>query len=251
MDSDATWMERYFENSLSASELEQFQRRLKEDPAFAQAFELEKDLMEGIETLGNESLREELGEIYKEEILTQQSSEPTIGPIDKRRTISRRWWLLAAAVLAGIVLYLWPFQRDTPERLYAQYFQPEFDFVEKGSTQELIAQAEAALKTGEYQKALPILDELLELEPESSKYILAKAIALMELNRFEDAEALMLQAQVNNPGYTSEVSWYQALAFLKQKNLSEAINRLNQIPATSARAQDAQALSQAIKDLSN
>ncbi len=233
-------IERYFEQSLSETELKDFQRRLEIDEEFAQAFLLEKDVMEGIEVLGNLNLKKDLKKIYKEEIEEKRTTQSKVIP--------RRMWLVAAASIAILFVALWFFTRPpTPGQLYATYFQPEFDFVEKGNENELIVEAEMALKDGAYQRAIPILDQLLDLNPQNTEYLLAKGIALIESEKFTEGINLLTMVGKNSPYAKPETQWYHGLALLKQGLLKESHLILKQIPAQSSRYKQAEELAKKIK----
>ena len=61
-------VEQYFAGELSEQEQKALEDQLGQDSNLAEAFQLEKDLMEGIEAFGNDQLREQLGQIHQEEI---------------------------------------------------------------------------------------------------------------------------------------------------------------------------------------
>ena len=238
-------IERYFDNDLSASELRDFQRRLETDAEFAQAFQLEKDLMEGIEVMGNQNLKKELKGIYEEEIGGKAQKSAPAKPV----LFSRRSWMAVAASIAVLLIAGWWLSRPpTPEKLYAQYFKPDFDFVEKGGGEKLVAEAEAALERGDYEGALPLLEELLKEKPINGRYLLAKGIALVETEKYMEGIDAFLTLE-NSSRYTrSEALWYHGLALLKQGHLTESYIILKQIPENSSRYKEAEELAKKIRN---
>jgi len=61
-------IERYFEDSLSEEEKEIFQNQLDSDPDFAQSVEIERDIIESIQTSANNDLRNRLETIHQKKI---------------------------------------------------------------------------------------------------------------------------------------------------------------------------------------
>jgi len=231
-------IERYFGDDLSPEELKGFQLRLETDEAFAQAYELEKDLMEGIEVMGNKNLKEELQGYYKEEVEEKINKKTALKP----RAVSRRIWLSVAASIALLFFAGWWLSKPTAESLYAEYFQPEFDFVEKGEQEELVIKIEIALKNKDYISALPLLDDFLDQQPNNSYFILAKGISLIETGAFKEGINALQKAQSINPLYKSESLWYNALALLKQGKTEESRKALNSISKKSSNYNKAQEL---------
>lgn len=233
-------IDKYFEKSLNEEEAKIFQKRLVEDAAFAKAFQVEKDVMEGLEAMGNQQLRTDLQNIYQEEIVKDKKIKTVTPPTKTRPIGQRRWWLMAAT-LAGLALLswlLWPKALDT-DQLYAQYAQHDFNFVEKGDSDQLLFQAEQALKNESYVTALPLLDQYLTSHPEAYAVQLAKGVAHLESNDFATANQQFKQIGKVNSLYKIESDWYLALVHLKEGNLVACAQQLAQIPEHSARYQGA------------
>ena len=238
-------IEQYLDNELPAAERERFEQRLKEDTAFAQAFQVEKDVRDGIEALGNQNLKSELKTIYQEEVLDR---EATIRPMKRRR-----WWLMAAAAIAALLLswWLWPERLASAEELYASYFQPEYSYTERGNQEQLISRAEAKLRQGAYAEALPLLEQLLSVEPGRAEFQLAKGIALVETGQYEKGLAALQKSGTLSPTHQNEALWYEALAWLKQGDLERTLEVLEEIPSSSARYPQAQALKRKVQLLTD
>ena len=117
-------IEQHFAGELSEKERQALEKQLAEDPELAQAFQLEKDLMAGIEAVGNDKLREQLGQIHQEEIEHKQPP--------KVRSLRRyNLWAIAAILVVGLLGLVWWLMappRLTAEGLYAEYAEYSFDF---------------------------------------------------------------------------------------------------------------------------
>ncbi len=237
-------IEKYFEQQLTEEEQKTFDQRLANDEDFAHAFQVEKDVMEGLETLGNQQLRTDLKTIYQEEIVQSKekattSNSATIKPISG----NRRWWMIAAATIAGLALFSWLFwPQPSSQELYAEYANHQFDFVEKGSNDELAFQIEEALKNKSYAQAIPLLDNYLKTQPNAYSFLLAKGIAHMETDNHEKAILIFKQLTRVNELYKVEGTWYQALTHLKGGNTTLSRQQLTNIPNSSSRYAKAQEL---------
>lgn len=252
MDSENTQklIERFFENDLSEQELAAFQQRLAEDPRFAEAFQLEKELMEGIEAFGNEQLRQQLEAMHVEETMKigptngQAIEEPGYAspfdpkPVDGKviRMVGRRWWL-AAAVLGIGLLARWFFAENKPttEQLYAIFAQHEFDFTEMGTNDELLPRAEQLLKSQKYAEALPLLETYLTNHANDTQVKLAKGKSLLELGKYKEAMEVFSAIAEGNPVLADEAYWYQGLTYLKQGDVENCKKTMGKISASSVR----------------
>lgn len=245
MEDEKDLIERFFDKELNQQEQQAFRQKLQEDPSFAQAFALEQDLLDGIESLGNDKLRKELQQIHREEApaLTQAK----LRPLPQKRP----WWLAAAVLLIGLALawWLWPGATVDTQGLYAQYAQHDFSFVQKsGGTRietKLLSSAESKLKTGKYQAALNSLNQYLSIQSNDQEAALAKGIALLELGNDYPAARAIFQDLIDSKSLlANDGRWYLALLDLKLENLPAAQAALRSIPTNSARHPKAQELLQ-------
>ncbi|HFA52133.1 MAG TPA: tetratricopeptide repeat protein [Bacteroidetes bacterium] len=223
MDKDSTYqlIERYFEGSLNEDELADFQKKLADEPDFASAFQLEKELMDGIENFGNQRLRKELDLIHQEE----KNNAAQLSETGKRvPLIPRRYWL-AAAVLLGIGVLaslIFDARHPTPQQLYAMYAVHDFDFTEKSGGGDLLSQAEALLKNKKYSAAIPILEKYIKSNPEDGPAKLAEGIAFLETGEYERAFAIFKEIGEVNSFLKNEAVWYTGLAYLKMGDAEKA-----------------------------
>jgi tetratricopeptide (TPR) repeat protein len=230
-------IERYFDGDLDEQELALVSQKLKDDPAFAEAFQLEEDLQAGITVAGNEALRQRLNVIH-ETVGTKKVAD--VMPMRSRRI----WVWLAAATFIGVVVMakvLWDGQAKTPAQLYAVYAVHEFDFTEKGGGEAELAKAEGLLKEKKYAEALPVLEGYLAEHPEEREVLLAKGVALMETGNLQQALEVF-DALSNNPIMAPDMVWYKALILLKENKLAESLSLLKSVPPGSLRYSNAQAL---------
>ncbi len=255
-------IERYFENDLSSDELAAFQKRLSNDPDFAKAFQLERELMEGIEAFGNEQLRKQLEMIHSEETgevetTDEEEDEPPsfVSPFDPElvggkmvKMVGRKWWLAAAVLILGLVarVLFWE-SNPTPQQLYAIYAVHEFNFTEMGTSEELLSNAEGLLKAEKYEESLPVLDTYLEANQNDKEVMKAKGIALLETGKYEEALDIFREVGQASPIFENEANWYIALTYLKQGKIKNCKKALSAISATSPKHKDANKLLEYLK----
>ncbi len=253
MDPDSTQklIERYFENGLAGKELAAFQQRLLDDAAFARAFQLEKDLVEGIEAFGNEQLRGQLETIHLEEM--NKDAENKNGTLTGSggkvvKMDRRRWWWAAAIILVGLVARLsFSEKKPSPQQLYAMYAVHDFDFTEMGTNEELLSNVESLLKAGKYSQALPLLDTYLESNPNDPEKMMAKGIALLETGKHKEALEIFRAVRQASPIMASKANWYIALVFLKNGDIENCKKSLLAIPPESVSFKDAEELLERLK----
>ncbi|MEM9916823.1 MAG: hypothetical protein AAF990_01930 [Bacteroidota bacterium] len=238
------WIDRYLEGRLNEAELKEMERKLQQEPEFARALMLEKDLMEGIESFGNDRLRDFLDGVHE---------EVKSVPVQETPKSSRLIWVaaVALAVLLMLAFWLWPRPDSTPAELYALYKQENsypFDFTEKSTDDEqaLIELAERLLKKQDYKQALMPLNELFS-KTEESQYLLAIGIAEMESEAVpNEAIATFRKLQQQYPAFQNDYLWYEALAHLKKEDVAAAQASLQKISNASKRYEVARALLDAL-----
>jgi hypothetical protein len=234
---DTKLIERYFDGDLDEAELAIVAQKLNEDPAFAEAFRLEEDLLSGITVAGNQALRQRLNAIHEAVVVKK---EAPVVPMRSRRT----WlWLAAAAFIGAVVLgkVLWDGRAKTAEQLYAEYADHDFDFTEKGGGEAELAKAEDLLNAKKFEEALPVLEAYLAGHPSARQVLLAKGVALMETGNLTGASEVF-ETLSNNPIMALDMLWYKALILLKENKVDECHALLKTIPNGSQRHKDALAL---------
>ncbi len=240
---DQKLIERYFEGDLDEQELALVTQKLQADPNFAEAFQLEQDLLAGIEQAGHLGLRKRLDAIHQETVKQET-------PVRQMKS-SRRWiWLAAAAFIGAVILGKLYFdgQAKTPQQLYAKYAVHDFDFTEKGGSETELAKAEQLLKEKKYAEALPVLEGYLRLHPDERQVLVAEGVSLMETGPLSDAFDIF-DSMSNNPIMAPDMAWYKALILLKENKLDECLAMLNSVHQGAAKYKNALALAADLKKI--
>src|SRR5690606_19502540 len=99
----------------------------------------------------------------------------------------------------------------------------------RGSENDLQNKAEKAFNNKDYKDAEKYLSQLLHKDQDNLELQLYKAVSLVELNKYEEADVLY-QTIIQSPSvYNNKAKWYLALSKLKQKKISESISVLGSI----------------------
>ncbi len=127
-------MDRYLRRELDAAEQADFERRLRDDPAFAAEWDAFRDLVTAIELDGEQELRKTIFQVQKKLEAEQFFSTDQPAPIImKNQSLARKIMAAAAAIAAiAVAFYLYNLnQKDfTPEQ-FAQFAKPDKEQVVK------------------------------------------------------------------------------------------------------------------------
>ncbi len=229
----------YIINDLSSNELSAFKEQMEEDSELRKEVSLSQQIKLAV---NDESLNELENKL---KIVSEQYHQTRGSSSFFNRSLPRKTWLaLAASVLVIIACFIWMFLQKSPmnaETLYAQYAKHDFSFTERGPENQLIT-AENFLDNGNYQNALPLLNEYITQNDKAADVILALGIANMEIGNNNEALSIFSQLQKDHPIFSNECKWYIALTHLKTGDLDQSIANLSTIESISNRYKEAQRL---------
>ena len=226
-DRDYILFEDYISHSLTESERESFDNRLKEDDSFREAFELYKETSAFLEHKFSDKTEREAFKANLSKISRTQSRRTKT--TSKKIKLLHPWKLAVAAsmlIIAGLFYSQWfttPVYSD-----YADY--PLISLAVRGDTNQNAIEAETAFNSQNYKKAIPLLKKLVEAEPENREVQLFLAVSLVEENAFAEADMLFNSLLQKPSAYLNQARWYAALSKLKQKKYSETKALLLLIP---------------------
>lgn len=165
-------------------------------------------------------------------------NEPNESSGDEVKKSKMKWIWMAIAILLLFLLFYQGFKdggaskikHDTPEALFAQYFEPMDDLTTDVSRGESSGNAGVSgmelYNQKEYAKAATVL--LASDDVESQFY---GAISLLNGGVAEES-LLLMDEQLASPNYSKYhdiIRWYRALALMKLGDLENAKTQLNQI----------------------
>ena len=219
--------ERYLNHSLDASDREEFERLLKENPEFKNEFEGTKALILGIEAA---ALKNQL-DLYHNEIDNEEKTE-TI----KNRKFKNRWFKLkvlpyamAASVLLALGLFFYENKTPSNQEVFAKHFTPDPGLpTTMGSTNNFeFYDGMVDYKRGKYGEAI---EKWLAIQKRDSKndtlnYFLG--VAFLAQGNEISAQKYLSEAAKNSKGsFENETYYYLGLAYLKANNPIEAKKNL-------------------------
>lgn len=243
-DRDYILFEEYLSHSLSESERETFEKRLREDKPFQEAFELYKEMSAFLEHKFSdkperEAFKANLSKISNAQLGSTKASS-------KKVKLLHPWKLAVAASIIVVVGFFYSQWFTTPVyNDYADY--PQISLAVRGDTNQNAAQAENAFNSQNYREAIPLFKNLLESEPKNREIQLFLAVSLVEENAFAEADTLFDSLLKEPSAYLNQARWYAALSNLKQKEYDETEAILRLIPEEAEEYAQAQKLLKKLK----
>ena len=214
--------ENYLSNELSAEEKINFEKQLVEDPEFAQAFEIFKELHLHLE---NKFRNEQELKAFKKNL---KSISKGHFKTKKPKVVAFKPWQYAIAASAAILVGLFVFQNINPS--FEDYNNPEMaTFIERGDVNENLKLAQDAFNAKNYKAAIPYFEAILKVNksPEIQYFF---AVSLLEDNQFQKAETNLSELKSGTSIYKNKATWYLALSKLKQEEYKSCKEILLTIP---------------------
>ncbi|MEM1319368.1 MAG: tetratricopeptide repeat protein [Bacteroidota bacterium] len=222
---DLLLIRQYLEDLLDEGAREAFEARLAEEPPLREELELARQMNAHLSRKAQkEATLARLHQLHRQEFTEPPAAQ---GP---RRLL----WLggAAAAVAAVLLFLLWP-----SPKLYDQYAQHSpLSLNSKSAAGPVdLAALDQAFNQGQYAKALPSLNDLLQQNPNDSEVQLYRAICLIELEQNEAAAQALQALEKGNSLFQYQASWYLALLYIRQEKLELAMATLQKIPPSRQR----------------
>ena len=111
----------------------------------------------------------------------------------------------------------------------------------------LIKNAEEAFNQRNFTNAVMYFEKLSETDSTNTEYQLYHAISLLELNFFDEADAIFTTISEGNSVYKYQAVWYHALSALKQEDKEATMRLLKTIPEGDEHYKKAQKLLKKLK----
>ncbi len=215
-------IEDYLSGALNNDELDKFKAFLQSDADLREEVQISAELQEAEAfSSGEADLRNTLSQIRKD------------------NTNSNVAWkyIVMALVLAltsfMLFKYFAPSTLNTqPIHLAEAHTQVEpLSLITKGANSKVdIRNMQDLFNAKEYGQALPLINQYLESHPKDMDVLLAKGIALMETDKFIQADKVFSNIGAMNPR-VKKYMWYSAMSMLNQDKVSQASSILKEIVA--------------------
>lgn len=193
--------EQLLRKTLSKEESLQLLKDIENDPILKKEFEEYRDAWELVKTMERRNLKEKVSKIAEHQLTPKARSKGWI-------------WYSAASVLVFVLCY-WAFQQNTSgENLAQAYFKPYPDkFTTMGQNVNPLSKAMAAYKTGNYQEAEILLNQVPEEFSNDVK--LYKGICWYQMNEKKKAKEVFKElSQDSSSTYKGPALWYLSLTHL-------------------------------------
>lgn len=220
--SKETLIYKYFSNSLTKVEKNQFEELLANDNEFRTQFEFENNLKQAIDAEKTNELKAKLKGFEQKMHKDNKVIKPRFS----------MWRMVASIALLISVTYFGYqsfFTQPDFSTLYADnyktYPNTVYTITRSDSDNSLERQAFVAYETEDYQLAL---DKFSQATPK--KYFnFYKAQSYLKLGKTTEAKNLFQKIIANKQQFTAEANWYLALIYLKEKNKEEAKKHLKNL----------------------
>lgn len=233
MEYSEEYMRDYLLGKLSPEAVAKLESEMESDPDLAEALELQRDIMIGIQAGFDDQLRRKL----------------TGEDEGKIRSIAGRalWqWASAAAVVLGTLgVYLYMNQTTSAERLFTAYFEDYPNViqpVQRDEPQE--SPAFEAYQNQRYAEAYDAFEATALADPTAVYPGFYKGICALHLGHWSIAVEEFEKVRAKGDGRFAEAStWYAGLAYLRAGNMERATLIFETLAAESGNFQpEAQAL---------
>lgn len=245
----------YFQDNSEKND--QIEQRVSSDEVFQTEFDFDRNLMEGIDLLGDRNLQDSIKAVHKKMKQTgaldteKEAKVVQLNPkTTRRRLFNTRNIAIAASLLLLITIglyFLIPSTGPNPDLLYANNFNIDEDRLESELEQlsltgfaaaekvrkESLTLALEQFQNQEYQAASTALATHISNYPEDETAQFYYGLTAMQNNNFEAAlERLQPLADSSTSTYQTAAQWYQALSYLKLGDTNEAIDLIEQLEST-------------------
>ncbi len=207
-------IERYMQGEMTEQEKSAFEAEIATNPDLQREMEKHKEL---VDALKDQEILD-----FRRKIQTIEGKEKA-----QARSLRKRLMRFAAAIvlIIGLTAVIWYTFRADTKNLYENYFTAyPVESQIRGSEVEGISNALDLYKDGEYEEAIPGLEQMLMKEPENGLLKIYLGNSLMEFNEMRKAVGLFTEFN-SEMAYYEEARWYLALAYLKmdQKESSKSV----------------------------
>ncbi len=217
--------EEYLSNQMSEEDRKKFEEQLALDPEMSNKLQIYvrwTEFLEGNFSKETEAFKTNLKSISKEHFSkTTHFGKPKVIPLFSK------WFAVAASVV--LFCSIWFFMQSN-EPNYVEYNQHEKAyFTARSEGVAILKEAQDAFNTQAYESAVGYFEQIPQAN-RNEEINLYYAIALLEVNKFEQAETLLQAIKSGNSVYKEKAIWYLGLSKLKQKDYSSCKQLLEVLP---------------------
>ena len=179
-------IDQYLLNKLDLEEKRKFQEELETNPELMKEVKKRATIISGIEALGNEKMAERI-KIVRQEMIEEEAKSITSQKKTKGKIIKL---ILSVAAASALFFFCWQFianQKNTPEQLFAQTYEPYTASISTrdATAEESLTQANEYYNAEKYKDAIPLLKTALSNQPKNSNLELALGNAYLSSHQID------------------------------------------------------------------
>ncbi|PKQ46827.1 tetratricopeptide repeat protein [Confluentibacter flavum] len=235
---DYILFENYILGDLSETEKNAFETQLKADSKFNDSFNTYKELSSFLEHKFENEAASTAFQSNLENI-SKTYFEKQDAPI---KVIRFKIWQYAVAATVALLIGITVFNNFSSPVYedFADY--NSISLTVRGEQDALLKTAENAFNTKDFAKAEEAFRSLMLIDKDNAELQFYRAVANLELNKFEMAESLLTSLSKGQSAYKNKAIWYLALSDLKQKDYDACLEILKTIPEDADDYDEAQKL---------
>ncbi|OIQ21276.1 hypothetical protein [Lacinutrix sp. MedPE-SW] len=217
---------RYFSNSLSKTETEQFKKLLETDAEFKAQFEFENNLKRVIKHKENSELKAKLRD-FETEIVTRDNKQ-------KSKSFN---WRIAASIIILLGVSWFGYQsffgvnyEDLYNANYQEYPNTEYAITRSDTIDSPERRAFVAYEAQDFENAITLFENL-PVAVKKPYHIFYKAQAYLKIGDIEKSKAIFKSIITEGKPFKAESYWYLAMIALKEEDKNEALKYLKILKA--------------------
>lgn len=222
---------RYVAGELSEDERKAFEKKMQADPVLHEKVQLFSAASHSLSV----KLSGEQQETKLKETLSRLGTEYIIANENK----PIKWYALSAAACIALVMAFYFY--TSPKPRYEEYanFEP-MAIAERGVSDSIVILAEKTFNAKKYEEAIQAIDRILQEEPGNTELKIYKGIALLQTDRFNEANVLFDSIRATPTVYQNQALWLRALSALKEKEYDVCRTLLQEIKPEEEKYKQAQ-----------
>ncbi len=215
MDKNRHLISKYLEGELDPGEVARFEETLLEDHELQEELDLYREVDDALADTEVLELRAQLDELHEE--LTPQLER-------RNKRSSKRVLRYAVAASVAVVISLGTyslfFKKVSDNKIVSQFYKPyDVTLVNRSANTNLDVTLRSALlkyENREYDEAIKLFQEALEINPKMVASNLYTGISYFEIQKYREADkSLSKVIEQNDNLYIEQAEWYLGFCYLK------------------------------------
>lgn len=215
---DLSYIDKYFKKELTQEEITEFERKINDDPLFAEEVAFYYSAMQAINDQLAEEKKKQFRKIYDERKLGSNNVKPSL--------IKRLWpYMTAAAVITGLIVGWYIFLKPSSLQQLAdehirQYFEVNMPVLMGGKEDSLEAAIEYYNKNIQDKDKLPqallLFEKIIQIDNTKKSPLKMAGIVSLRLGDYDKAIDYFTQLEKLNFYSSNPGKLYHAIALIKR-----------------------------------